>query len=534
MVVNWFGNCVVDNGGGGSYVLPVASQDTLGGVKIGSGLTMSGDTLNANPGGYTLPIASENVLGGVKIGSGITIDSGGTISAQGGGTQYTAGNGIDLSGSTISVKIGDGLAFSGDTLVVSGGTDSNDYFVSWSGLYEMDYPERRAVFNELVDKYNAGYHIYASGTTAASNGYNVILPLVEFTPGTWSTDRYNGGWAKFGGIHQSGDTKGYFYASLGSTGNITPSSKYFSKSDFYTLPTAATNTKGGVKVGSGLTMSGETMSVNIGEGLAFSGNTIVATGGGGNTPRVIFLNKLTEQERIALYNELASKYDNNAQSWTTAFTQDDYAFFIDLRDYNDQAAYSVNDQYEGFFPMQVCRMHPTDFGNGAAFFSGIAGHRSGNGIIINILFVITPDGQDEHGTWWNNPGANPEYKFDLDITSAGTIAWDANWEAVADGSKWTRLAMRYYYDTGYQGWQAFSTAPVKWVYNYITEVNSEVKWYYILTADIPINGTVYTGVWGVHHDHWYGNGDPLCPKLISWTSGSTITDPSYPPYVPNV
>lgn len=122
VVVNWFGNCVVDNGGGGSYVLPVASQDTLGGVKIGSGLTMSGDTLNANPGGYTLPIASENVLGGVKIGSGITIDSGGTISAQGGGTQYTAGNGIDLSGSTISVKIGDGLAFSGNTIVVSGGT----------------------------------------------------------------------------------------------------------------------------------------------------------------------------------------------------------------------------------------------------------------------------------------------------------------------------------------------------------------------------------------------------------------------------
>lgn len=53
VVVNWYGNCVVDSGGGGGqYVLPVASQSTLGGVKIGSG---------------------------------ITIDSGGTISAQGGG-----------------------------------------------------------------------------------------------------------------------------------------------------------------------------------------------------------------------------------------------------------------------------------------------------------------------------------------------------------------------------------------------------------------------------------------------------------------
>lgn len=40
----------------------------------------------------------------------------------GGGTQYTAGNGIQISGSNISVKAGEGLAFSGDTLVVSGGT----------------------------------------------------------------------------------------------------------------------------------------------------------------------------------------------------------------------------------------------------------------------------------------------------------------------------------------------------------------------------------------------------------------------------
>lgn len=54
VVVNWYGNCVVDSGGGGGYVLPVASQSTLGGVKIGSG---------------------------------ITIDSGGTISAQGGGAE---------------------------------------------------------------------------------------------------------------------------------------------------------------------------------------------------------------------------------------------------------------------------------------------------------------------------------------------------------------------------------------------------------------------------------------------------------------
>ena len=88
VTVNWMKDCG-GGSGGGSYVLPVASENTLGGVKIGSGLTMSGDTLNANPGGYTLPMASDAVLGGVKIGSGITIDANGVISAdvQSGGAQ---------------------------------------------------------------------------------------------------------------------------------------------------------------------------------------------------------------------------------------------------------------------------------------------------------------------------------------------------------------------------------------------------------------------------------------------------------------
>ena len=177
VVVNWFGNCVVDNGGGGSYVLPVASQDTLGGVKIGSGLTMSGDTLNANPGGYTLPIASENVLGGVKIGSGITIDSGGTISAQGGGTQYTAGNGIDLSGSTISVKIGDGLAFSGNTLVVSGETGGDYVIYDKTYIDGLSQADRASLLQEIVETASGGttYFIRNYSGTDSRNSYKLYV-----------------------------------------------------------------------------------------------------------------------------------------------------------------------------------------------------------------------------------------------------------------------------------------------------------------------------------------------------------------------
>lgn len=61
----------------------------------------------------------------------------------GGGTQYTAGNGVQISGSEISVKAGEGLAFSGDTLVVSGGTGGGQaYYIdnvygNYSGLSEL-------------------------------------------------------------------------------------------------------------------------------------------------------------------------------------------------------------------------------------------------------------------------------------------------------------------------------------------------------------------------------------------------------------
>lgn len=51
VTVNWIANCYSGGEGGGSYVLPVASSDTLGGVKIGSGLTIdSGGALSVSGG----------------------------------------------------------------------------------------------------------------------------------------------------------------------------------------------------------------------------------------------------------------------------------------------------------------------------------------------------------------------------------------------------------------------------------------------------------------------------------------------------
>lgn len=101
------------SGGGGNYTLPTASGSTLGGVKVGSGLTINtsgvlsadvtASTLTAYakttdlsavaksgsyndlsnkptiPSAYTLPNATSSTLGGVKVGSNISV-SNGTIS----------------------------------------------------------------------------------------------------------------------------------------------------------------------------------------------------------------------------------------------------------------------------------------------------------------------------------------------------------------------------------------------------------------------------------------------------------------------
>lgn len=52
---------------------------------------------------YTLPIASATTLGGVKVGANLTITPEGVLNATGGGgTEYVAGEGIVISGNTIS------------------------------------------------------------------------------------------------------------------------------------------------------------------------------------------------------------------------------------------------------------------------------------------------------------------------------------------------------------------------------------------------------------------------------------------------
>ena len=101
-----------------NYSLPTASSSVLGGVKIGSGITINNGVISArtyndvttsthglmtaadkiklngianNANNYSLPTASGSVLGGVKIGSGVSIDGSGKISVP---TVNSSSNGL--------------------------------------------------------------------------------------------------------------------------------------------------------------------------------------------------------------------------------------------------------------------------------------------------------------------------------------------------------------------------------------------------------------------------------------------------------
>lgn len=88
VVIGKIGAADEGGGGGGTYVLPVATDTRLGGIKVGNGLTVQEDgTLSATGGGgsgYVLPPATTGSLGGVIVGSGLSVDSNGVLSASGG------------------------------------------------------------------------------------------------------------------------------------------------------------------------------------------------------------------------------------------------------------------------------------------------------------------------------------------------------------------------------------------------------------------------------------------------------------------
>lgn len=74
-----------------AYTLPTASASVLGGVKIGTGLTITAGVLSTSGSGYTLPIATGSVLGGIKSSGDIIVDAGTGVATVNGSESGGAG-----------------------------------------------------------------------------------------------------------------------------------------------------------------------------------------------------------------------------------------------------------------------------------------------------------------------------------------------------------------------------------------------------------------------------------------------------------
>lgn len=109
--------------GGGDYTLPIASAATLGGIKVGTNLSIDGSGVLSATYFYNLPMASAVTLGGIKVGTGLSIDGNGVLSATSGGGNISgsiSANQLAVGSGTNTIGGSSALTWDGSLLSVAG------------------------------------------------------------------------------------------------------------------------------------------------------------------------------------------------------------------------------------------------------------------------------------------------------------------------------------------------------------------------------------------------------------------------------
>lgn len=134
-----------------SSIANIDWQNAANWTEIGSG-----------SGSYTLPIASSTVLGGIKVGTNLSIDAvTGILSATDTNTTYTAGNGLTLTGTSFSHT---------DTSAQTSSTNTGRTYIQSIGLDTYGHVTSLSTATETVtsNTYTAG-----NGLTLTGNDFNV-------------------------------------------------------------------------------------------------------------------------------------------------------------------------------------------------------------------------------------------------------------------------------------------------------------------------------------------------------------------------
>ena len=143
-------------------ILPTASSDSVGGVIVGTGLTVSnlgvlslsnasssytvGAGLTLSGTTFSLATASSNTIGGVIVGTGLTVSNLGVLSLSNTSSSYTAGVGLTLSGTTFSL-----ITQNLKTLYVSPyGSDTNNGLTQFTPVLNIYTARDLAVSGDTI------------------------------------------------------------------------------------------------------------------------------------------------------------------------------------------------------------------------------------------------------------------------------------------------------------------------------------------------------------------------------------------------
>lgn len=158
-------------GGTGTYVLVTATTTRLGGIKVGSGLSITGDgTLSAiATSTYVLTTATTSTLGGIIVGSGLTINGAGVLNAVVTST-YTLpiASAINLGG----IKVGANLSIDPDGTLNANTATSGGSGDSFSTIVTQGSPNLLASGTDVLE-FIAGTGVSIT-TSATSSPYKSI------------------------------------------------------------------------------------------------------------------------------------------------------------------------------------------------------------------------------------------------------------------------------------------------------------------------------------------------------------------------
>jgi len=199
--------------------IPVATNESLGGVIIGDGLTISENgILSAEAQTFTLTPATHDSLGGIKVGDGLSITGGGVLTALAQDFTLTAATTSSLGG--VKIESDENVA-----------TMIENYFPS-----DWEFVPALTSIPPATHE-SLGGVIVGDGLSITDGGLLTVDSVAPYTLPAASAD-------SLGGV------------------KIGTSLTFVNSVLDYNLPVASSTTRGGIKIGRGLTMTGEILSAD--------------------------------------------------------------------------------------------------------------------------------------------------------------------------------------------------------------------------------------------------------------------------------